>query len=802
MDVDSFVKQLTVEQKVLLTHGKGFWHTNSVNGSPSIMMTDGPHGLRKQTSQSGGINDSNKATCFPTASAIANSWNRENAAAVAEAIAQQAVSENVSLVLGPGVNIKRSPLGGRNFEYFSEDPLLAGEMATSYVTSMQKNGVGCCLKHFAVNSQETDRMTVDAVVDERALRELYLAPFEKTVKNAKPFAVMAAYNKVNGVSCAQNKKLLTDILRNEWGFDGAVISDWGAAYDMGKAFGAGLDLEMPDGGKFHEKKTLQAVEKGELSEDDLNRAVSNVLRLTEKCGANSPQNVDYVKHHKLCRRLAADCAVLLKNNGILPLRKDRHVLVVGEFAEKPRFQGSGSSHVNAQCKSFLDVLGENGIDYTYAKGYVVNGEISEQLEFEAAKSALKYDTVLFFGGLTDNCECEGYDRTALDLPENQLSVLNAVTQHNPNVVFVSFGGAPFATPWINQVKALLNMNLGGEAVTEAAFDLLFGDVSPSGRLAETYPLRLQDTPCYNYFATPNRVAEYRESIYVGYRYYNTFDVPVQFPFGFGLSYSMFTYSNLAVKQVSDGYDVTVTVKNIGKMSASEVVQVYVDSYDCGFMRSKRRLAGFEKVFIESGSAKDVTVHVDMRAFEIYADGAFRRVKGKYKIAVCKDVEHVTLNQFVEVDGEVIKGNDRKKYPAYYERRAQLKKIAPDSPNREPWTIDEAQFYSLAGVEKPQYAPPKCGQFTLLSTLSELAATSGVARKMLRYVKKYAVGHSPTKRADDPIAQMTYISACTTPLISLMSVGGVKAKYVMFLLYSANKKRLKALAALRGKYEIE
>ncbi len=803
MDVDSFVKRLSVEQKALLTHGNGAWHTHSVNGLPTVTVSDGPHGLRKQGDVNKGINDSNRATCFPTASAIASSWNRQTAAAVASAIADEAVAENVSVVLGPGINIKRSPLCGRNFEYFSEDPLLAGELATSYVEAMQAKGVGCSLKHFAVNSQETDRMTVNAVVDERALREIYLAAFEQVVKSARPYSVMAAYNKINGVSCAQNKRLLTDILRNEWGFDGAVISDWGASYDMGEAYGAGLDLEMPDGGKFHERKTLNAIKCGKLSEADLDRACADIARLADKCKSpDKPVTVDYDKHHKLCRRLAADSAVLLKNNGILPLHKDRHVLVVGELAEKPRFQGSGSSHVNANCRSFLEVLDENGIRYTYTKGYGIVGDVvDEKLEFDAAKLALKCDTVLFFGGLTDVKECEGYDREDMELPNCQLSVLNAVTQHNPNVVFVACGGAPFSTPWLGQVKALLNMYLGGEAVTEAAFDLIFGDVSPSGRLAETYPLCPEHTPCCNYFAMSGNVAEYRESIFVGYRYYNTFDVPVRFPFGYGLSYSMFSYSALRVEKTDCGYDVTVNVKNIGPMSASEVVEVYVDSFDCGVMRPKRVLAGFEKVFIESGSDADVTVHIGMRAFQIYRDGAFRTVRGKYKIAVCKDVEHIILNQFIEVDGEVIKGNDRKKYPAYYERRASVRKD-PQQALSQPWTVDEEQFYSLVGVQKQNYTPPRRGQFNLLSTLSEMAPYSKTVRRMLKYVGKYSVKHSPTKSKDDPIAKMTYTQALTTPLISMMSVGGVKAKYVMFLLYSANGQRLKALAALRGKYETD
>ncbi len=803
MDADNFTKQLSLSQKVLLTHGNGMWRTNSVNGLPSVMMTDGPHGLRKQSDVNSGVHDSKRATCFPTASTIATSWNKASAAAVADAIAREAIAEDVSVVLGPGVNIKRSPLCGRNFEYFSEDPLLAGEMASSFVSAMQARGVGCCVKHFAVNSQETDRTTINSVVDERALREIYLAVFERVVKKSQPYCVMAAYNKVNGQSCTQNKKLL-DVLRNEWGFDGVVMSDWGACYDVAASYGAGMDLEMPDGGKLHEELTLNALKTGKLDERDLDRACTNVARLAERCSVPKEKvAVDYAKQHLLCRKLAADSAVLLKNLGILPLRKNRHVLVVGELAEKPRFQGSGSSHVNAQAKSFLDVLRENGIDFTYSKGYSLKGDvINEQWEFEAAKLALKYETVLFFGGLTDAQECESYDRANLDLPECQLSVLNAVTQHNPNVVFVACGGAPFVMPWIGQVKALLNMYLGGEAVAEATFDLLYGNVSPSGRLAETYPLRTSDVPCHNYFATPDKLAEHRESIFVGYRYYNTFDVPVLFPFGFGLSYAMFTYSNLTVTETDGGFDVKITVKNIGSMGASEVVEVYVDSFDCGFIRSKRRLAGFEKVFIESGGSAEVTVRVDRRNFEIFTDGAFRTVRGKYKIAVCKDVEHVLLNQYVEVDGEQLKGNDRKLYPAYYERRAQLKKQLQDKQNITPWEIDERQFYELVGSPKEEYVPQKRGQFTLLSTLGEMAASSGLIRATLRRIAKSAVKNSPTKSADDPLAKMTYVSALGMPIVSLTGVGGVKPKYVMFLLHAANGKMLKALAALRGKYEID
>ena len=792
--IETFVSNLSISEKARLTHGKGAWHTHSVNGLPSIMMTDGPHGLRKQSDTNKGINDSKKATCFPTASAVATSWNRANAKQIAEAIATEAIAEDVSIVLGPGLNIKRSPLCGRNFEYFSEDPFLAGELGTSYVAAMQAKGVGCSLKHFAVNSQETRRMTMDAVVDERALREIYLAAFEKVVKNAQPYTVMAAYNKVNGESCSMNKRLLSDILRNEWGFNGLVMSDWGASYDMSRAYAAGMDLEMPDGGTFHEQKTIKAIERGELDEGSLNRAASKVVELVNKCSVpKDKQSVDYDKHHALCRKIAADSAVLLKNNCILPLNKNCHVLVVGELAEKPRFQGAGSSHVNAQCKTFLQVLKENGINYTYTKGYSISGDkVNNEWEQEASKLALRSDTVLFFGGLTDDFEGEGYDRTKLDIPNCQQSILTKLAQCNPNIVFVAFGGSPFVMSWLDKVKALLNMYLGGEAVTEAVYDLVFGEVSPSGRLAESYPLRLTDTPCYNYFAREGNVDEHRESIFVGYRYYNTFDVPVQFPFGHGLSYSHFTYSNLTVSKAEDGYDVTVTVKNVGAVNASEVVQVYVDNFDCGYMRPKRQLAGFEKVFIESGESVDVSIHLDNRAFSIFTDGEFKAVKGKYSVSVCQDVEHVILTCQIDVDGQELHGRDKELYPSYY--------VKNNSDSG--WQIEENEFYALATAEKPIAITPNRGQYTLLNTLGDIAPKVKLVRVLLKQVKKMAIKRSPGKSFDNPNAQMIYRGALETPLISMISVGGVPAKYVMYLYYHSNRRPIKAFRALFGKYNID
>ena len=793
MDVVKYVNNLTNQDKARLVHGDGAWHTQAVDGLPSIMMTDGPHGLRKQQDANSGINDSAQATCFPTASAVATSWNRENARLVGKSIGEEALAQGVSVVLGPGVNIKRSPLCGRNFEYFSEDPYLAGELASSYVSAMQSEGVGCSLKHFAVNSQETRRMSINAVVDERALREIYLSAFERVVKQSRPYTVMASYNKINGYPSCQNKRLLTDILRNEWGFDVLVMSDWGACYDMAQGLSAGTDLEMPqDKSGYHERKTMKALADGSLSQKSLDRACLNVARLVDKCGSvKTDFTADSLAHNAIARKVAADSAVLLKNDGILPLNKQSKVLIVGELAEKPRYQGAGSSHVSSHCVSFLEVLNRNGVEFAYCKGYNVNGDKADvKLEKEAVGKAEKYDVILFFGGLTDDFEGEGYDRTMLDIPSCQQKLLAKLAAVNGNIVFVAFGGSPFTMPWLGKTKALLNMYLGGQAVTEAAFDLLFGDVSPSGRLAETYPLRITDTPCYNYYNNDYFVDEHRESIFVGYRYYNTFGVPTLFPFGYGLSYARFEYSDLTVTNVGCGYDVSVKVTNVGGVDASEVVQIYVDNCDCGYIRAKRELRAFEKVFVPAGKSVSVTARVDDRAFSIFLDGSFVKIAGEYGISVCRNVEDAVLTEKIAVDGEHILGNDRELYPCYYE------------PVVGSFNVAEIQFYKMAKQDKEVYYIPPRGEFTLLNTLGDMQKQVGLVRTVLRFAKRMAKRSSPSKSMSDPVAQMIYQGALSTPLISMMSVAGLNAKYVMFIYYHANKRYGKAFKALLGKYDIE
>ncbi len=795
---NEIVQNLTLQQKAKLVHGDGAWHTQQMPNLPSIMMTDGPHGLRKQDDKNDdvkNINDSTIATCFPTACAVASSWNVHNAQLVANQIGKQAIAQGVSVVLGPGINIKRSPLCGRNFEYFSEDPLIAGQMATNYVVSMQSLGVGSCLKHFAVNSQETRRMTVNAVVDNRALAEIYLSAFEMAVKNAQPYCIMTGYNKINGKSCAHNKWLLTDTLRDKWGFDGLVMSDWGACYDMSEAYNAGMDLEMPDGGSYHEQRIFQAVWDGTLTEEALNRACQNVVNLVEKCSTQKDyQPIDFESAHEVCIQVENDCAVLLKNdNNILPLNANDadKILVVGELAVKPRFQGAGSSHINAQCKTFLQVLDANDVSYRYAQGYKVMGDQTvEKLENDAVELAKSCKTVLFFGGLTDDFEGEGYDRSKLDIPNCQQQLLDKIYQVNKNIIFVAFGGSPFCMPWLGKTQALLNMYLGGEGVMESAYHLIFGNVSPSGRLAETYPLQLADTPCYKYFANDKHVDEHRESIFVGYRYYNTFDIPVLFPFGYGLSYSKFEYSNLQVTKVANGFDITVDVANVGNCPASEVVQLYIDNCDCGYIRAKRELRAFCKVHLQVGESQMVKLHLDERAFSIFLNDNFTVINGEYGIAICRNVNQVILSQNVTVDfGSNIRGRDKELYPDYF--------VKPTST----FHIEESQFYALAGAQKQEYLAPKRGEFTLLNTFEDMQ-NIGLIKIILHFGKRMAKNQAPSKTLQDPVAQMVIKGMTETPLISMMSVGGVKAKYVKFILHHANKQHGKALKALFGKYTID
>jgi len=665
-NIRELVNQMTLEEKAGLCSGAGFWTTKAIErlGIPSIMMTDGPHGLRKQEGESDhlGLNKSVPATCFPSAAGLASSWDRDLIYRVGEAIGNECQSEGVSILLGPGVNIKRSPLCGRNFEYFSEDPYLTGEMAAAYIAGVQSQGVGTSLKHFAANNQEHRRMTTNAVVDERTLREIYLTGFELAVKKSQPWTVMSAYNRLNGTYCSENKYLLTDILKREWGFEGFVVSDWGAVNDVAASIAAGMDLEMPSSHGIGQKKILEAVASGQLSEEAINRAVERLLTVIFKAVENKKPDATYDKeaHHRLAREVARETMVLLKNeDDILPLDKGGKIAIIGALAEKIRYQGGGSSHVNP---TKLDDIREeiaksagSGTEIRYAQGYDLDSEDTiDSLVEEAKQIAMEADTAVLFLGLPERYESEGYDRTHLNLPANQIRLIEEIASVQPNVVVVLFNGAPVVMPWLGSVKAVLEAYLGGQAAGGAIADLLFGDANPCGKLAETFPKSLKQNPSHPFFPGEGDRVEYREGIFVGYRYYDAKDIEPLFPFGFGLSYTTFEYSDLKLdkSQITDQdtVQVSVKVKNTGKRFGKEIVQLYVRDVESSIIRPEKELKGFAKVALQPGEEQTVTFILDKRSFAYYNVELkdWHVETGEYEILIGKSSRDIVLRSSLTV----------------------------------------------------------------------------------------------------------------------------------------------------------
>ena len=625
MDIKALVSQLTLEEKAGLCSGGDFWHTKAVErlGIPAVMVSDGPHGLRKQD-QGGdhlGVNESIKAVCFPAACATAASFDRALLTRMGKAIGDACQHEGLAVVLGPAVNIKRSPLCGRNFEYYSEDPYLAGEAASAFIDGVQSRNVGTSIKHFAANNQEHRRMSSSSEVDERTLREIYFPGFETPVKRSKPWTVMCSYNRVNGVYASENPWLLTDVLRNEWGFDGFVVSDWGAVSDRPAGVAAGLDLEMPSSFGVNDQRIVEAVKNGTLDEAKLDLACERILNIVCRFAENARPDTPWDKEaqHQLAAEIAGECMVLLKNEGgILPLSKGDDVAFIGEFAKKPRYQGGGSSHINSfKTTSALEAAA--GMKVTYAQGYDLAADAAPDALLEEAVAAAKTAKVaVVFAGLPDAYESEGYDRAHMRMPESQVRVIEAVADANPNTVVVLHNGSPVEMPWIGKVKAVLEAYLGGQAVGLATVRVLYGDVNPSGHLAETIPLRLEDNPSYLFYGGSAKGTEYREGVFVGYRYYDKKRMDVLFPFGHGLSYTTFEYSDLRLSadriKDTDTLTVTVAVKNTGARPGKAVVQLYVGDADSDVPRPVRELKGYEKVLLNPGEMKDVTFTLGKRAF--------------------------------------------------------------------------------------------------------------------------------------------------------------------------------------------
>ena len=624
------MKELTLEEKASLLGGGDFWHTKAVErlGIPRFMMSDGPNGLRKQDQSQDnlGINDAIKAVCFPSACATASSFDTDLIYGMGEVIGNECQAEDLSIVLGPGVNIKRSPLCGRNFEYFSEDPYLAGKIAASYINGVQSKGVGTSIKHFAANNQEYNRMSVDTIVDERTLREIYLPAFETAVKEAQPRTVMCSYNKINGVYSSDNEWLLTEVLRNEWGFEGFVMTDWGAIDDRVQGVRAGLELEMPGDTSYTDKKIVEAVRSGELSEEEVDRSVERLLKVFYDYYDNRQEDAvfDKEKDHDFAAGVEAECAVLLENNGVLPLSTDAKVVYIGEYAAKPRFQGGGSAHINSfKVTSALETAEKKGRNVTYVKGFPADGDVSDADELtkavEAAKAA---DAAVIFAGLPDSFESEGYDRKNMNMPGCQNELIAAVAAVQPNTVVVLHNGSSIEVPWADSVAAILEMYLGGQGVGAAEDALLFGEVNPSGHLAETFPMRVQDNPAYLNFPGDGKKVVYAEGIYVGYRYYDKKEIPVRWAFGHGLSYTQFEISNVRVDktELDDDSKVTVSVdvKNAGDREGKEVVQLYVSDLNGTPDRPVKELKGFGKISLKPGETGTVSFELSARDLSYYS----------------------------------------------------------------------------------------------------------------------------------------------------------------------------------------
>ena len=667
--------QMTLIEKAAIVGGQGEWQTWPIPrlNIPSMYCSDGPHGIRKQAGAGDhlGLNESLKATCFPTAATVANSWDVALGEKIGQALGEEAMAEDVHILLGPGMNMKRSPLCGRNFEYFSEDPHLAGKMAAAYVRGIQSKGVRSCIKHFAVNSQEERRMAMDAVVDERTLREIYLTAFEIAIKEGKAKALMTSYNEVNGEYANENAHLLLDILRGEWGYDGMVVTDWGGSNDHVKGIKCRSNLEMPNPGLDSARQVIAAIENGTLTKAELDLCVDDlldaILETTQAAKGHSTE-FDIEGHHALAREAAAQCAVLLKNEGkILPLAEGTKVAVIGDFAFKPRYQGAGSSMVNTtKLESFIEIAQESSALEIVASsaGYQRNGDSDEALKNEAVEAAKQADVVLYFFGLDEMSESEGLDRQHMKLPKVQLELLKALAGANPNIVGILSGGSSIEMDWDKDLKAVLHGYLTGQAGGGAVYDIITGAVNPSGKLAETYPVAYEDTPAFNYYPAKERTSEYREGLYIGYRYFDTAHVPVKYPFGYGLSYTKFEYTDLKVN--ADG--ATFKITNTGKCDGAEIAQLYISLPDAEVFRPEKELKGFAKVFLKSGETKTVTIAFNDMTFRYWnvKDEAWAVEGGIYKVLVGSSSADIRLAADMSVAG-VGSGNpyDRKKVQAYY-----------------------------------------------------------------------------------------------------------------------------------------
>ncbi|MFW2504163.1 glycoside hydrolase family 3 C-terminal domain-containing protein [Clostridium diolis] len=792
MKHQKIIKKMSLEEKIAFCSGQSFWETKAFEKYeiPSIFMCDGPHGLRKQVGEGDhlGLNASIATTCFPTASAVAATWDVELIYEMGKALGEEAVKEDVNIILGPGVNMKRSPLCGRNFEYFSEDPFLSGKMGSAWIQGVQSKGVGVSLKHFALNNQELKRMSTNVLVDERALREYYLPAFEIAVKESAPATLMCAYNKIEGVFCSDNKRLIWDILREEWGFDGAVVTDWGAMNDRIEAFKAGLDLEMPGSKGRFDKEVKQAVEEGRLDESFIDSSVDRLLTLIERTTNRDKSNLPldiYEKHHQLARKVSASGGVLLKNErNTLPFKKGSEITLIGELAKTPRYQGTGSSMVMpTQLNSLLDGICEYTENLQYVLGYSLQDIEEEALIKEAVEVAKNAENIVLCVGLTDIYESEAFDREHLKLPNNQIKLMEAILEVNNQVIVVIAGGSCIEMPWADEVKSILHMQLSGQAGGLAAADLLFGEEDPSGKLTETYPFKYEDVVNSSYYRKPAKQGAYLESMYCGYRYFDTAGIPVRYPFGFGLSYTEFKYSDLKINQI-DKYDIEVimSIENTGKFDGAEVVQLYVTSSTGGVYRPAKELKDFVKIWLERGEKKEVRFQLDKRSFAYY-DPYYKEwivEAGKYELKIGASCADIRLEAQVELDGK-----------------------DPVRSNCSDW------YYSLKGIpskddfisiyhDYQDYIPQTKGTYDMTSSIKEMKETSLMCKVMYKAMEKI-IAKSNGGKVDysNSNFRMLMDTASDNPMKSmpLFSPDSMPVEFAEFFVDLANGHILKGLGKL-------
>lgn len=794
----AIVAQLSLREKAAFASGASFWTLEACErlGVPSVMVTDGPHGLRKQQGSGDhvGLNASVPATCFPTASALAASWDPGLLAEIGVALGEQCVAENVAVLLGPGMNIKRHPLCGRNFEYFSEDPLLTGEMAAALVQGIQSQGVGACLKHFAANNQENGRMVIDVVVDERTLRELYLRGFEIAVERARPWTLMCAYNRLNGSYCSEHDWLLNQVLRREWGFQGLVMTDWGATNDRVRGIAAGLDLEMPTSGGVNDLRLERAVKDGRLPDSTLDQAIVRNIGLA-LCGAEQAERnvaLDRQAHHLLARRAATVCMVLLKNDGaLLPLAPRGRLGVIGAFAKQPRYQGAGSSQVtptqlDCAYDAICEAVGGAG-EVVYAPGYdPVHAPEDEALIQEATEVAGRVEVAVVFAGLPGAYESEGFDRDHMRMPAQHDRLVAAVSQANPNTIVVLANGSPVAMPWIDRVGAVLECYLAGQAGGGALADVLFGTANPSGKLAETFPVAQEDVAADRWFPGEGRQVQYREGLHVGYRYFDSAAVPVLFPFGHGLSYTSFAYTDLTATVRGDRCDVEVKVTNTGAVKGAEVVQLYVHDVESSMYRPEQELKAFSKVTLEPGESKTVAMELDRSAFAVFDREAQRWVveAGTFEVRVGSSSRDIRLAAGIEM-------------PSADSVSSALTAAGPRMVDGS-LQVSSATFEAMLGETVP--APEPGRPFHVNSTLREIEATWLGARLKSRIEKGFLKNLGIDGNADPSLEKMFREMLNTMPLrvFAIFSRGKVSIRHVRALVALLNGEFVQFVRALTGR----